>query len=831
MSKRIIRRPPPRHVPLGFHPRMQILAGILLLFVAMPGAWGQQHGNLRLTIMDPDGNRLADAQISVRLDGREMSSATSNGQGFVVVSNIPTGMYELVIEKPGFQTNLQALSVDRQESAAEVTLLPKIARSEKVEVRADADGSANNQVAASQSLQREEANSLPSRPPTVTDALPLLTGVTRSADGEIVIDGGAEHNSAYLVNGTDVTDPGTGRFGLSVPVDSLESLSVIKSPFLAEYGRFSAGVVTAETRRGGEKWHFELNDPFPGFRIRSLHLRGVRDYSPRINFGGPLLANKLYFAEAFQYTIEKETVRTLPFPYNQSKHESNNSFSQFDYIFSTTHFLTATSQVTQQHTNFANLTYFMPEPVSPSFRASARLFALTDHLALGSALLSSTLSVQEFGAGTGAQGDANLVLTPTGDLGNYYLRQSRDASRVQWIENASRPVTTSLGANDLKFGLEVSHTTGSVSANAQPIEIRDTLAQLLEQITFLAGAASTQSDTETALYGQDHWRPTRYLAFDWGVRVEDQTSTGSLRFAPRLGAAWTPFRNGSATLRGGFGTYYDRVPLNVLYFPHSPKAVITMYGPGGLIVNGPNIYRNVENSTHFAPYSETWNLEWEQAISKKLMVRVSHLQTASSGVITLNPLDGPQQYACLLTNGGKSSYRQWEATSRVRWSKGRETFLSYVRSRSQGDLNEFGQFLGDFPLPIIRPNLFTRRPEDLPNRLLAWGSFSLPWRFAIYPTVEYRTGAPYAPVNALRNYVGVPYSDRYRFPDFFSADARVSKDVPVREKYTLRFALSGFNLTNHFNALDVHANVADPSYGIFFGNNKRRFQGDFDILF
>jgi transposase InsO family protein len=131
--------------------------------------------------------------------------------------------------------------------------------------------------------------------------------------------------------------------------------------------------------------------------------------------------------------MKKETVRTLPFPYNQSKQESHNSFTQFDYFFSAMHFVTATSQVTQQHTNFANLTFFMPEPVSPNFRASKRLSALTDHLALGATLVSSTLSVQIFGAGTGAQGNANMVLTPTGDLGNYYLKQSRDASRVQWI--------------------------------------------------------------------------------------------------------------------------------------------------------------------------------------------------------------------------------------------------------------------------------------------------------------------------------------------------------------------------------------------------------------
>lgn len=815
----------------GLHRRMRILIGILLLLVAMPGARAQQQCNLQITIMDIDGNRLPEAQITVRLDGRELSRTTANDQGIALVSSIPSATYEVLIEKAGFHSTRQTIFVDTRGTAVDVILLPKLTKSEKVEVHADVDEPGADRVSASQSLQREEVNSLPVRPATVADALPLVPGVTRSPDGEIVIDGGAEHNSAYLVNGTDVTDPGTGRFGLSVPVDSVESLNVMKSPFLAEYGRFTAGVVSAETRRGAEKWHFELNDPFPGFRIRSLHLRGVRDTTPRISFGGPLLANRLYFAEGGQYSMKKETVRTLPFPYNQSKQESVNSFSQLDYIFSATHFLTATSQVAQQHTNFANLTFFTPEPVSPSFRASERSSTATDHLALGTTLVSSTLSVQMFGAGTGAQGDANMVLTPTGNLGNYYLKDSRDASRVQWSETASHPVATTFGTNDLKFGLEVSHTSGSVLANANPVEIRDTQGQLLEQIKFVAGAASTQSDTETALYGQDHWRPAKNLAFDWGVRVENQSATDSRHLAPRVGAAWTPFRNGSTTLRGGFGIYYDRVPLNVLYFAQSPQQVITNYGPGGVIGNVPNRYLNLGSPTHFAPHGGTWNFEWEQTISPRLMLRASFLQTTSHGVIAINPQDGTTQYAYLLLGRGKSSYRQWEATARVRWSKGRETFLSYVRSRSQGDLNEFGQFLGDFPSPIIRQNQFAQRPEDLPNRFLGWGALSLPWRFAFYPFVEYRTGAPYAPVSVLLNYVGTPYSDRYRFPDFFSADVRVSKDVPVREKYTLRFALSAFNLTNHFNALDVHANIADPSYGVFFGNNKRRFEGDFDILF
>jgi hypothetical protein len=43
--------------------------------------------------------------------------------------------------------------------------------------------------------------------------------------------------------------------------------------------------------------------------------------------------------------------------------------------------------------------------------------------------------------------------------------------------------------------------------------------------------------------------------------------------------------------------------------------------------------------------------------------------------------------------------------------------------------------------------------------------------------------------------------------------------------------VSGFNLSNHFNALSGHANSADPLYGVFFGNYRLRYRADFDVLF
>ncbi|PYT05646.1 MAG: hypothetical protein DMF60_11255, partial [Acidobacteria bacterium] len=79
-----------------------------------------------------------------------------------------------------------------------------------------------------------------------------MPGVVRSTEGEIKISGTGEHRSALVVNAADVTDPATGQFGVTVPVDSVQTIEVFKTPYLAQFGRFSAGVVSVETRRGGD---------------------------------------------------------------------------------------------------------------------------------------------------------------------------------------------------------------------------------------------------------------------------------------------------------------------------------------------------------------------------------------------------------------------------------------------------------------------------------------------------------------------------------------------------------------------------------------------------
>jgi len=155
--------------------------------------------------------------------------------------------------------------------------------------------------------------------------------------------------------------------------------------------------------------------------------------------------------------------------------------------------------------------------------------------------------------------------------------------------------------------------------------------------------------------------------------------------------------------------------------------------------------------------------------------------------------------------------------------------LSYVRSRARGDLNDFATFLGSFPAPIIRGNQFSNLATDLPNRFLAWGLIQLPWKFRIAPSIEFRSGFPYAATDAFQNYAGVP--NQSRFPNFFSADARFSRDFKINPKYSVRLSVSSFNLTDHFNPEAFHNNVSDPAYGLFFGQRGRHFTADFDVIF
>ena len=197
----------------------------------------------------------------------------------------------------------------------------------------------------------------------------------------------------------------TGQFGTTIPVDSVETLNVLQTSFLAEYGHFTSALVSVETRRGGDKWKAEVNDPLPDFRIRSYHMRGIRDATPRLNFEGPLRKDKLFFSEGIEYEVRKTPVLTLPFPDNQQLKQGFNSFSQLDYIASSTHLITATFHIAPTQLESVDLSTFNPKSTTPDASLHDYTGTLADHLTLFHGdLLENTFSYTRFQANVWAHG-------------------------------------------------------------------------------------------------------------------------------------------------------------------------------------------------------------------------------------------------------------------------------------------------------------------------------------------------------------------------------------------------------------------------------------------
>jgi len=192
-------------------------------------------------------------------------------------------------------------------------------------------------------------------------------------------------------------------------------------------------VVAVDTRRGGDKWHAGLKRSIPRLPHPQLsHCAGIRNETPRGVLSGPLLRDRLYFITALTYSLDKVQSRTLGFPHNEIETGVRKLLHAVSTTFlSTRQILSASVHISPQHTNFVNPDYFNnPQPVTPSLR-SAQLHRQ------GSATITELLRrhVRQFPFPTSASVQTwarkamrKMILTPEGNTGNYFGRQTRDCA-------------------------------------------------------------------------------------------------------------------------------------------------------------------------------------------------------------------------------------------------------------------------------------------------------------------------------------------------------------------------------------------------------------------
>ena len=283
-------------------------------------------------------------------------------------------------------------------------------------------------------INTRQFTTLPLAEQKFTAALPLVPGVVRTRDGKLNFKGAPENQGMLLMDSAQTVDPVTGSFSIPIPLDAIQTMNVTKTPYDAEYGGFSGGLTTIETKPPSGDWHYGVMDFLPGFRGKSGHLVGLSELTPRLYFGGPLIKNKLNFSEAFTYDLKKIPVRGLAWPHDETKRQGFDTLTSFQAFLSPQHLLSVNVNGFSKRNQFADITALIPQTASSDEGQRGAWVGATDSYQFSSgALLSTMFRYTRFDSNAHGQGPEDMLITPEGWGGNFFNTWSRTSNQFELL--------------------------------------------------------------------------------------------------------------------------------------------------------------------------------------------------------------------------------------------------------------------------------------------------------------------------------------------------------------------------------------------------------------
>jgi hypothetical protein len=834
-----------------------LFLSITITFVThAQGVTGSIKGTVSATAGDASARPelLPGARLTLAnrdLPGKFLTTVTDAAGNFAFLE-LPAATYILTAEADGLPKVTREIRLTTGASlVVEVIMTASIAESVTVK---DQEGLlSTGETTTSNTLRAEKLEDLPLRADNYQSALPLTPGVLRGLDGADHVKGTRAGQSAYTVNGADVTDPVSGNLAFDIPLEAAASVHVEDNPYSAEFGKTTGGSSNLETKTGGEKFKFGAARVFPTFH-RIIGGK-VDSFRPRLTFSGPIISKRLNFVQSFEYRFSRIYVPSLKAPRDNSTAEAFNSFTQFDLIINKRNTLKFVGALFPEKKRFAGLNTFNPQEVTANTKQRGELFSVSEQSIFhDESFLSSLFAYKTFGFQVFGQGAAPLTLAPDGNTGNYFVNSRRNAQRWQWQEQYFAHTLNYHGQHSLKFGGEFDYTSMTGRFDFRPIVIRRADQSISERIDFVGPTAIDRPLAEFGGFVQDRWTVNRTWTIDAGLRLDRNSISRHTDASPRLSILFHPFKDDRTTVRAGVGLFYDRSPLQSRYFEienlnndddmiddsglpinsttHFPGRIVTTYAPDGhTIIDGPRQFDNVVRSPLRDAASRRWSLQVDRSVAKHLTLRLGYLRRATRNESIIIPkIRANGEGLLVLKSRGQSNYHEFQALALYDSPRFHNWNVSYVWSSARGSLNTTDNFLGDFPAFVVRPNQYGPLPFDVPHRFLAYGELKAPLKITIMPSFEMRSGFPYSVVDDRLEFVGE--RNRARFPVFMSVDATVLKGfkVPFLDKQA-RAGVIIFNITNHFNPRDVQNNTGSAHFGHFFNSLGPSVRGKFELDF
>jgi hypothetical protein len=747
-----------------------------------------------------------------------LAQTTTDAIGQGSVPDVPAGRYVVRATRDGFiDVESPPFSV---EAGATTRVLVEMRLSlvrVSIEVTAPANSPTESlqPVAVSDVLGGAKMDVQPLAGDDFQSLLTLLPSVIRGPDGRLRLKGGTPTTGALQVSSASLNDPSTGDFDLELPSGAVESVEVLSNPFAAEYGRFSTSVTQVRTKPGTDEWTIKPENLVPGF---GKGFAFVNKFEPRLSISGPLRRDRLRLGQYLQYRFLRTEVKSLP-DKPQLGVDSFDSFTRLDADLSARHALTAGVIYFPRAITNPTLSTFRPPDTTPEFGQAGFAAGIVDRLIVSDhAVLETTVAVRTFEVEQDSKGDLPMVYAPAGQRGNFYSRQERNVRSVQVVEALTISKERWAGEHVFKMGLDLQHSRFDGDSASQPVEVRrldDSLAERTTYAPLLARPA--QRGTEFALFVQDRWRVTDRVMVELGFRSDRDDVVERVNYSPRVGMSVSLLPEGRGILRGGFGKFAERTPLTVGAFTQYEHSTLTRFAADGRPILGPVTLVHVVNGPLRTPESIVETVAWDQRFGRRFFFKAAYLHRSGSHGYVIEP--DPSRGVLSLSSTGESRYWEFETTGRYLATEHRDVTISYVRSRSTRDLNDYDQFFGNFRDPIIRANEFSLSPTDVPNRLIVRGTLGLPGQWVWSPVFEWRTGFPWSAVDEFLDYVG-PRNRSGRLPSVTSLDFTLARPWRVK-KYRFTGGIKVYNVFDAGNERDVQYNITSPEYGRFYNPIQR----------
>jgi hypothetical protein len=810
--------------------RLALIAFVIAFIACFPASGAasplqtpppQASGTGRVIVtVSLEGVRIPAVRVSLRSgDGNVVvGQTTSDNIGQATFPDVAPGRYVVLGTREGFADTETApfeVSAGESEQVLVEMRLTFVRESVDVIVPANSPTESLQPVAVSDLLTGAKMDVQPLAGDDFQSLLTVLPSIIRGPEGRLRIKGGTPTTGALQMSSASLNDPSTGDFDLELPSGAVESVEVLSNPFASEYGRFSTSVTQVRTRRGTNEWIVKPTNLVPGL---GKGFAFVNKFEPRLSISGPLKRDKLLFGQYLQYRFLRTPVKSLPGE-PQLGLDSFDSFTRLDGVLSSRHALTGGVIYFPRKITNATLSTFRPEETTPRFWQAGFSAGFVDRLILSSnAVLESTVAARTFQVDEKTKGELPMFYSPQGQSGNFFNRQERHVRSLQFVEALSLSKNDWAGEHVFKAGLDIQYSRFDGDNYSKQVDVVRLDGTLAERTTYTPQLVNPEvTGTEVALFVQDRWRVNARLNFELGFRVDFDDVVEHENYSPRIGMSVSLLPEGRGILRGGFGKFAERTPLNVGAFTQYDVQTVTRRAATGTPLGDPVTLAHVIDGELRTPESLVQTVAWDQRFGRVFFFKAAYLHRNGSHAYVVNP--DPAGAALTLGSTGESRYWEFETTGRFLASEYRDISVSYVRSHSTRDLNDYDQFFGNFRNPIIRANENSLSPTDVPNRLIVRGTFGLPGQWVFSPLYEWRTGFPWSAVNEFQDFVGTR-NETGRLPSVSTLDFTLARPWHFK-KYRFTAGLKIYNAFDTGNERDVQNNITSPDYGTFYNPIQR----------